>query len=137
MNRFTPGRRFKSRGQSYEIAGLKDHWTRDDRYVEMVRYKSVCAHPGCRRIFEAMTTKTRLRRGKLNKRCPLHHAPGMPAPVKRAKSRMSAATTKKRTTKRQLIQRTPPMSPEARQRARLVWVATLAVRRGQPPSYLD
>jgi hypothetical protein len=46
MNPFTLGRRFKSRGQSYEIAGFKDHWTRDDRCIEMVRYKSVCAHPG-------------------------------------------------------------------------------------------
>jgi hypothetical protein len=30
MNRFEAGRRFKSRGQSYEIAGLEDHWTLDD-----------------------------------------------------------------------------------------------------------
>ena len=39
MNCFLPGRRFKSRGQRYEILGPKDYWTRDDRYVEMIRYR--------------------------------------------------------------------------------------------------
>lgn len=134
MNRFVTGRRFKSRGQSYEIAGLKDYWTRDDRYVEMIRYKSVCAHPGCRRVFEAITTKTRLRRGQLNKRCPIHHAPGVPAPVKKAKLKTAK---KARPKKCPATAGTPPTSPEARDRARLVWKATLAVQRGQPPSYLD
>ena len=134
MNRFARGRRFKSRGQSYEIAGLKDHRTRDDRYIEMVCYKSICAHPGCRRIFEAITTKTRLARGQLNKRCPLHHAPGVPVTVKRIKS---PAPKKARPKKRQLAPRTPPMSPEARQRALLMWKAAAAVQRGQAPSYLD
>jgi hypothetical protein len=122
MTKFATGRRFKSRGQSYEIAGLKDYWTRDDRYIEMVRYKSVCAHPGCRRIFEALTTKSRLRRGQLNKRCQLHHAPGMPAPVVKVRKKRSKKPT------------------AARLAARWAWLgakAALAVQRGQPPSYLD
>ncbi|WP_128933985.1 hypothetical protein [Bradyrhizobium zhanjiangense] len=134
MNRFTPGRRFKSRGQSYEVLGTKDHWTRDDRYVEMIRYQSVCAEPGSKRIFTAMTTKTWLRRGHLNKRCDRHHAPGVPVPVKKPKS---TTAKKARAKKRRLIARMPPMSPEARERARLAWKAALAVQRGQRPSYLD
>ncbi len=77
MSNFTLGRIFKSpEAGSTTILGTKDHWTRDGRYVEMIRYQSSCAEPGCKRIFRAMTTKSRHRRGQLNKRCELHHAPG-------------------------------------------------------------
>lgn len=133
MNRFTPGRIFKSRGRQYQILGTKDHWCRDGRYVELIRYQSVCAEPGCKRAFEALATKTMLRRGKLNKRCERHHAPGVPAPAKKAKPK---PTKKAKLKKRRLAARAPAMSPEARERARLVWKATLAVQRGQQPSYL-
>lgn len=133
MNRFTSGRIFKSRGHQYRILGTKDHWCRDGRYVEMIRYESVCAEPGCKRIFTALTTKTRLRRGQLNKRCDLHHAPGIPAPVKKAKPK---PTKKARTKKRRLMPSAPAMAPEARERASLVRKAALAVQRGQQPSYL-
>lgn len=131
MNHFTPGRVFKSRDRQYRILGTKDHWCRDGRYVEMIRYESVCAEPGCKRTFMALTTKTRLRRGQLNKRCELHHAPGVPAPVKKRKSAKMV-----RPKKRCLVPRAPAMTPEARERARLVWKASLAVQRGQQPSYL-
>ncbi|TKV78927.1 hypothetical protein FDV58_24820 [Bradyrhizobium elkanii] len=134
MNPFAPGRRFRSRGQNYRILGTKDHWTRDDRYVEMIRYESICAHPGCDRVFMAITTKTRLRRGQLNKRCDRHHAPGVPAPVKKVKP---ATAKKARPKKRRLVPPGPPMTPETRERARLVWKAELAVKRGEQPSYLD
>lgn len=120
MNRFEAGRRFKSRGQSFEIAGLKDHWTRDDRYIEMVRYKSVCAHPACRRIFEAMTTKTRLRSGQLNKRCRLHHAPGMPAPVRKPRPKPK-----------------PQKRPRSYVIAQLLLRNVEAIKRTGRPSYLD
>ncbi|RXG85258.1 hypothetical protein [Bradyrhizobium zhanjiangense] len=134
MNRFIPGRVFKSRGRQYQILGTKDHWCRDGRYVEMIRYQAVCAEPGCKRIFMALTTKTRLRRAQLNKRCELHRAPGVPAPIKKAKPKVARTVRPK---KRRLVPKTPPMSPEARERARLVWKASLAVQRGQRPSYLD
>ncbi len=134
MTRFAAGRRFKSRGQRYDILGTRDHWTRDDRYVQMIRYQSVCAEPGCNRIFVAMTTKSRLRRGELNKRCEQHHAPGLPAPVKAPRR---AAAKKAVFKKRPCAARRPAMSPEAREIARLAWRADLAVRRGQQPSFLD
>lgn len=134
MNRFTRGRIFKSRGRQYRILGTKDHWCRDGRYVEMIRYESACAEPRCKRIFTALTTKTRLRRGQLNKRCDLHHAPGVPAPAKKARPK---PTKKARTEKRRLMPSAPAMTQGARERARLVRKAALAVQRGQQPSYLD
>jgi hypothetical protein len=69
-----------------------------------------------------MTTKTCLRRGKLNKRCQLHHAPGMPVPVKKVR--------KKRPKK-------PTAAQLAARWARLGAKAALALQRGQRPSYLD
>ncbi|KRP85950.1 hypothetical protein AOQ73_36335 [Bradyrhizobium pachyrhizi] len=135
MNLFTPGRRFKARGQSYEILGAKEHWTRDERLIEMIRYRSVCAHPGCKRVFDAVTTKSMVRRGRLNKRCQLHHAPGVPAPVKKAKKTTAKKVAPKR--RLRLVPRSPPMSPEALERVQLVREAVLAVKRGQRPSYLD
>lgn len=137
MSPFTPGRVFKSRGRQYQILGTKDHWCLDGRYVEMIRYQSVCAEPGCRRIFMALTTKTRLRRGQLNKRCELHHAPGVPAPIKKAKPKTAKAVRPK---KRHLVPRTPVITLAARlaaRRERAVQRAMLAVQRVQRPSYLD
>ncbi|GMO78877.1 hypothetical protein BwSH20_29550 [Bradyrhizobium ottawaense] len=137
MNCFTPGRLFKSRGRQYQILGTQDHWTQDDRYVEMIRYQSVCAEPGCDRTFRALTTKSRIRKGQLNKRCELHHAPGIPAPVKKPKQKPAK---KARPKKRKLIPRTPTVSSAARlaaRRERAVNQAVLALQRTQRPSYLD
>ena len=127
MNRFTPGRIFKSRGRQYEILGLKDHWCRDGRFVEMIRYQSVCAEPGCRRTFQALSTKSRARKGQLNKRCELHHAPGVPAPVKKVRNKRPKTRLKKPTAAARLAAR----------RERAVQRAILAVQRVQRPSYLD
>lgn len=127
MNRFTPGRSFKSRGRPYQILGTKDHWTRNDRYVEMIRYQSSCAEPGCQRIFRALTTKSRIRKGELNKRCELHHAPGIPIPVKKARKKRPKARLKKPTAAALLRAR----------REQAVQRAILAVQRVQRPSYLD
>jgi hypothetical protein len=82
----------------------------------------------------AKTTRTRLRRGQLNKRCERHHAPGMPAPVRKARKTAAKST---RPRKRRLVPRAPRMSLEELERARLVWKAGLAVKRGQTPSYLN
>jgi|GEM_PF-3988703 len=127
MNRFAPGRCFKSRGRPYQILGTKDHWTRDDRYVEMIRYQSVCAEPGCKRIFQALATKSRVRKGQLNKRCQVHHAPGIPVPIKKARKKRPKTRLKKPTAAARLAAR----------RERAVTQAILAVQRGERPSYLD
>jgi hypothetical protein len=127
MNRFTPGRLFKSRGRQYRILGPKDHWCRDGRYVEMIRYESACAEPGCKRTFMALTTKTRIRRGQMNKRCEEHHAPGVPIPIKKAKKKRPKVRVKKPTAAARLATR----------RERAVQQALLAVQRVQRPSYLD
>ncbi|WOH55289.1 hypothetical protein [Bradyrhizobium sp. BWC-3-1] len=127
MNRFTPGRSFKSRGRPYTILGTKDHWTRDDRYVEMISYQSVCAEPGCGRTFRALTTKSRIRKGQLNKRCELHHAPGIPIPVKKVRKMRSKARLKKPTAAALLRAR----------RERALQQAIVAVQGVQRPSYLD
>ncbi|RXG97352.1 hypothetical protein [Bradyrhizobium zhanjiangense] len=137
MNRFTPGRIFKSRGRQYRILGTKDHWCRDGRYVEMIRYQSVCAEPGCNAVFMALTTKSRIQKGQLNKRCGDHHAPGIPAPVKKPKQKHAKSARPK---KRRLVPRTSPITPAARlaaRRERAVTQAILAVQRGERPSYLD
>lgn len=127
MNRFTPGRCFKSRGRPYQILGTKDHWTRDDRYVELIRYQSVCAEHGCNSIFRALTTKSRVRKGQLNKRCELHHAPGVPTPVKKVRKKRPKVRLKKPTAAALLRAR----------RERAVNQAILAMQRVQRPSYLD
>lgn len=127
MNRFTPGRIFKSRGRQYQIIGLKDHWCRDSRYVEMIRYQSVCAEPGCKRVFQALSTKTRVRKGQLNKRCELHHAPGIPVPVKKARKKRPVVRAKKPTAAARLAAR----------RGRAIERALIALQRVQRPSYLD
>lgn len=123
MNRFTPGRLFRSRGRQYQILGTKDHWTRDGRYVEMIRYQSVCAEPGCDRTFRALSTKSRIRKGQLNKRCELHHAPGIPAPIKKVRRKRPKARVKK------------PAGAARRERA--VEKALLGIQRVQRPAYLD
>ncbi|OPY95753.1 hypothetical protein A5906_07225 [Bradyrhizobium sacchari] len=130
MNRFAPGRTFKSRGRPYQILGPKDHWMRDGRYVEMIRYQSVCAEPGCKRTFIALTTKTRIRRGQLNKRCELHHAPGVPIPVRKAKK-----VRKKRPKIR--LKKPSAAARLAARRERAVQRALVAMQRVQRPSYLD
>jgi len=122
MNRLTPGCYFKSRGQRYVIRGKKDYWTRDGRYLEMIRYASQCAEPGCDTVFEAIATKSVIRRGELNRRCDLHKAPGLPVPIVKVK--------RKRPKK-------PATKQLAARWARLGRKAALAVRRGQQPSYLD
>ncbi|RTE92813.1 hypothetical protein [Bradyrhizobium sp. LVM 105] len=127
MNRFSPGRIFKSRGRQYQILSLKDHWCRDGRYVEMIRYQSVCAEPGCKRVFRALSTKTRVRKGQLNKRCELHHAPGIPVPVKKVRKKRPKVPVKKPTAAARLAAR----------RERAVQQALVAVQRVQRPSYLD
>ncbi|MCK1305011.1 MULTISPECIES: hypothetical protein [unclassified Bradyrhizobium] len=127
MNRFTPGRSFKSRGRPYQILGTQDHWTRDDRYVEMIRYQSACAEAGCQRIFRALTTKSRIRKGQLNKRCELHHAPGVPIPVKKVRKKRQKVRLKKPAAAALLRTR----------RERAVNQAILAMQRVQRPSYLD
>lgn len=127
MNRFAPGRMFKSRGRPYQIVGPKDHWCQNGRYVEMIRYQSVCAEPGCKRTFMALTTKTRIRKGQLNKRCELHHAPGVPIPVKKARKKRPKARLKKPTAAASLAAR----------RERAVQRALVAMQRVQRPSYLD
>ncbi|PDT87468.1 hypothetical protein CO669_25210 [Bradyrhizobium sp. Y36] len=127
MNRFTPGRIFKSRGRQYQILGTKDHWTRDGRYVEMIRYQSTCAETCCGRTFRALTTKSRIRKGQLNKRCELHHAPGIPIPVKKARKKRPKAHVKKPTAAARLAAR----------RERALERAILAMQRVQRPSYLD
>ncbi|MGL3109186.1 hypothetical protein [Bradyrhizobium sp. BR 1432] len=137
MNRFTPGRIFKSRGRQYQILGTKDHWCRDGRYVEMIRYQSVCAEPGCNAVFTALTTKSRIQKGQLNKRCELHHAPGIPAPLKKLKQKPAKTARPK---KRRLVPRTPAITPAARmaaRRERAVQRALVAVQRVQRLSYLD
>ncbi|UPJ76169.1 hypothetical protein [Bradyrhizobium sp. 187] len=127
MNRFAPGRSFKSRGRRYQILGTKDHWTRDGRYVEMIRYQSACAEPSCNRTFTALTTKSRIRKGQLNKRCELHHAPGVPIPVKKVRKKRPKVRLKKPTAAALLRDR----------RERAVNRAILAMQRVQRPSYLD
>ncbi|MDI3560214.1 hypothetical protein [Bradyrhizobium sp. Arg816] len=127
MNKFTPGRLFKSRGRPYQIVGPKDHWTRDGRYVEMIRYQSICAEPGCDRTFRALSTKSRIRKGQLNKRCELHHSPGVPAPIQKVQKKRPKARVKKPTAAAQLAAR----------RERAVNQAILAMQRVQRPSYLD
>lgn len=130
MNRFTPGRSFKSRGRQYRILGTKDHWCRDGRYLELIRYQSICAEPGCKRIFTALSTKTRVRRGQLNKRCELHHAPGVPIPVKKVRKRLRARP-KVRTRK------PTAAACQASRRERALKRAILVMQRVQRPSYLD
>jgi len=131
MNRFTPGRCFQSRGRPYQLLGTKDHWCRDGRYVEMIRYQSVCAEPGCARIFRALATKSRVRKGELNKRCELHHAPGIPAPIKKARQKPSKKSLKKSPKKPTAAARL------AARRERAVAQAIIAVQRVQRLSYLD
>jgi len=133
VNRFAPGRMFKSRGRPYQIVGPKDHWCQNGRYVEMIRYQSVCAEPGCKRTFMALTTKTRIRKGQLNKRCELHHAPGVPIPVTKAKK------VKKVRKKRRKIRSKKPTAAAslAARRERAVQRALVAMQRVQRPSYLD
>lgn len=127
MNKFTPGRIFKSRGRPYRILGPKDHWTRDGRYVEMIRYQSVCAEPGCKRTFMALATKSRFRKGQLNKRCELHHAPGIPVPIKKVRKKRPKVRVKKPTAAARLATR----------REGAVQRAIIAMQRVQRPSYLD
>jgi hypothetical protein len=119
---FEHGQRFKARGRRYLILGTKDHWTRDGRYVEMIRYRAVCANPGCKRCFDAMTTKTRMRRGQLNRRCERHHAPGSPVLVK-----MSPPKPKPKPKKRALGYVMRRLLPRNEQ----------SLRRYGRPSYLD
>ncbi|MGY3288023.1 hypothetical protein ACVWWP_001090 [Bradyrhizobium sp. LM3.6] len=93
----------------------------------MIRYQSVCAEPSCARIFRALTTKSRIRKGQLNKRCELHHAPGSPVPIKKIRKKAPTKRLKKPTAAAHLAAR----------RKRAVNQAVLAVQRVQRLSYLD
>lgn len=111
--------RFKIDGQVYRLAGMADHWTRDDRFLELAVYEAVCAHPGCRTVFRYKTTKTNWRRHLVNRRCIEHKAPSIPAPK----------------------QKRPAPRRSKRKAVRLPVTAPTAVSAAPPsapwPSYLD
>lgn len=112
---------FEIDGQRYHLAGTVDHWTRDERYVELVVYEAICAHPGCRRVFRYKTTKTNWRRHQVNRRCEEHKAPCVPVPKKKRANPSRA--------KRKAVQ--GPVSVPA------VVSAPTASPRAPWPSYLD
>jgi len=85
MTRTPLPKHFKIDKQEYRLVGTQDHYTTDGRYLELVVYQAVCAHPGCRRLFRYKTTKTCFRRHQVNRRCEQHKMPGVPVPMKRPK----------------------------------------------------
>ncbi|RZN09023.1 hypothetical protein CWO91_19620 [Bradyrhizobium genosp. SA-3] len=127
VRRYTVAAVGKLAPEAARILGTKDHWTRDGRYIEMIRYQSVCAEPGCKRNFLALATKSRVRKGQLNKRCELHHSPGIPVQIKKARKKRAKPRPKKPTAAARLAAR----------RERAVNRAILAMQRVQRPSYLD
>jgi hypothetical protein len=84
---------FKIDGQIFRFVGTTDHWTANDRYLELVIYDAVCAHPGCRRVFRYKTTKTNWRRHLVNRRCSEHKAPGVPVPKRQSRKRVKSNRT--------------------------------------------
>jgi hypothetical protein len=92
MSRTPLPSRTKIDDQVFRVVGTADHWTRNDRYLELLLYEAVCAHPGCGRIFRYKTTKTNFRRHVVNRRCEQHKAPGVPVPKKRKRKPASRAS---------------------------------------------
>lgn len=78
MTRATKPHCFEIDGQHYTVVGTKDHWTNSGKYIELVSYEAVCAHPGCSRVFRYAAPKTNVRRKEVNRRCERHKAPGLP-----------------------------------------------------------
>lgn len=59
--------------QSFEVVGIKPHRRRDDTPTVLITWAGHCA--ACGRTF---TQTTGLVAKTPNRRCPLHHAPGVP-----------------------------------------------------------
>jgi hypothetical protein len=117
-------RRFKIGGQEYTIVGKQGYWRNEDTFIEMDVYEAVCAHPGCDRVFRYPSTKTNVKRRNVNRRCPLHKAPGIPVDEPKPKAKAAAAKRSR--------------APLATQRAKADRHAALRPPQTPPaPSYLD
>lgn len=78
-------------GQRFEVVGLVDHRRRDGTPTVLIRWASHCAECG-----QPFTQTTSMTAKNPNRRCPMHHAPGLPV----------TAEGQKR--KRQFLARYPP-----------------------------
>jgi hypothetical protein len=66
-----PGTVLMHEGQRYVVTGSDLHRRKDGKVVPIICWQSHCAE--CGRLFECWSG---LRSGTLNRRCPIHHAPG-------------------------------------------------------------
>jgi len=126
MSRMPLPSRIKIDDQVFRVVGTVDHWTRNDRYLELLLYEAVCAHPGCKRRFRYKATKTNFRRHHVNRRCEQHKAPGVPVPVK------------KRRSKRRTQPKAPaPQLQQSAEMRRLLLENARSIKRYGRPSWLD
>ena len=68
-----PGTLLMIDGQRFEVAGLVAHCRRDGQQTVLINWTSHCAR--CGRPFSQITSMTAK---APNRRCPAHHAPGVP-----------------------------------------------------------
>jgi hypothetical protein len=66
-----PGTVLMHEGQRYVVTGSDLHRRKDGKVVPIICWQSHCAE--CGLLFECWSG---LRSGTLNRRCPMHHAPG-------------------------------------------------------------
>jgi hypothetical protein len=69
------GATFKKGRQRYECVGFRDHVSRVGHESTLIVLRSRCAE--CGAPFEFMTTRGRLTRGAINRRCDHHKRPGV------------------------------------------------------------
>jgi hypothetical protein len=120
-------RRFMVGKQEYTIVGKQGYWRGEDAYIEMDVYEAVCAHPGCNRTFRYPGTKTNVKRKNVNRRCPLHKAPGVPVDTPKPNAKPALAKVPRGYVARQKALRD---AKAARRVAR-------TAKTQQAPSYLD
>ena len=114
------GTRFNLHRQRYFCVGIKEHETRDGRWLQLLRLETDC--PDCGETFRLLTTKTNARKRILTRRCEDCRRPGIPVePRRRAPA---AAKGKKLKKARGLRRRKPGKPPMVDKEAR--W------RRGPP-----
>ena len=79
------GHSFLLRGQRYTFVSEREYWTRNDRRLMLLVFRSHCAD--CGALFECQSVKSTFRSAgrKLNRRCKAHRKPGVrvPKPPKR------------------------------------------------------